>query len=145
MTQPYEGGCECGAIRYLINEEPLVVYACHCTICQTQSGSAFGMGFRLAEAAFVLTKGTLKSFQRVAESGQMFTNSFCPDCGTRIYHQNERSVGMLSLKPGTLDDTSWLVASHQIFADSAQPWVEMSKMSQVFERAPADPKWLRGE
>ena len=145
MTQPYEGGCECGAIRYRITGEPMVVYACHCTICQAQSGSAFGMGFRITEDQFELTKGTLKSFQRVATSGQVFTNSFCPDCGTRIYHLAERSVGMVSLKPGTLDDTSWLVASHQIFTGSAQPWVVMPEGSKVFETVPQDPKWLRGK
>lgn len=145
MTQPYEGGCECGAIRYRITGEPMVVYACHCTICQTQSGSAFGMGFRVTEDQFELTKGTMKSFQRTAASGQVFTNSFCPDCGTRIYHLAERSVGMVSLKPGTLDDTGWLQASHQIFAGSAQPWVAMPEGSKVFETVPKDPKWLRGE
>ena len=31
------------SIRLLVSGDPVVIYACHCTICQTQSGSAFGL------------------------------------------------------------------------------------------------------
>ncbi len=47
MTQspdfPCEGGCACGAVRYRLLVEPLDLHVCHCTNCQTVSGSAFGM------------------------------------------------------------------------------------------------------
>ncbi len=47
MNAVRNGGCQCGHIRYRISEEMLELFACHCTICQTQSGSAFGMSMRL--------------------------------------------------------------------------------------------------
>lgn len=144
MHPPYYGGCECGYIRYTISAAPIVVYACHCTICQTQSGSAFGMAMRIPAASFALTKGMLKTFQRIAESGQVFTNSFCPECGTHIHHQADRSPGQISLKPGTLDDTSWLRPSHHVFLRSAQPWVVIPEDAQGFETVPADRSWLSG-
>ena len=34
------GGCQCGAVRYEIAQEPLAVYVCHCRECQKQSASA---------------------------------------------------------------------------------------------------------
>ena len=145
MQFPLSGGCECGAIRYEIAAAPLVVYACHCTICQTQSGSAFGMAARIPKEAFRLTRGTLKSFTRTAESGQVFTNSFCPDCGTRIHHAASLAPEHLSLKPGTLDDTSWLGPSHHVFARSAQPWVIFPPDAQICETVPADRGWLSGK
>lgn len=43
MPAPYTGGCQCGSVRYVLTSEPLRVAACHCTECQRQSGSAFGM------------------------------------------------------------------------------------------------------
>ncbi|MFT4014840.1 MAG: GFA family protein [Paracoccus sp. (in: a-proteobacteria)] len=144
VEPPYHGGCECGAIRYTISAAPIVVYACHCTICQTQSGSAFGMAMRIPAESFSLTKGTLKTFRRTADSGQVFTNSFCPDCGTRIQHQTDRSPGQISLKPGTLDDTSWLNPSHHVFLRSAQKWVVIPEGAQGFKTVPADRSWLRG-
>jgi hypothetical protein len=132
MPAPYSGGCECGAVRYVVSSEPLALFACHCTICQTQSGSAFGMGMRIPASSFQIMQGTLKSFQRVADSGQVFTNSFCPDCGTRIHHQPSHFPGVLSLKPGTLDDTSWLIPSMHVFLRSAQRWMVIPEESQKF-------------
>ena len=142
MPNPYLGGCQCGAVRYRITSEPIVVFACHCTICQTQSGSAFAMAARFPRESFALTKGALRSFGRLAESGQRFTNSFCPECGTRIHHQADRSPGHISLKPGTLDDTSWLRPSHHVFTRSAQKWVVIPSDAQAFETMPAGRDWL---
>ena len=144
MNPPYVGGCECGAVRYRITKAPIVVYACHCTICQAQSGSAFGMAMRVPAESFELTQGRLKTFQRVASSGQIFTNSFCPECGTRIHHQADRSPGQISLKPGTLDSTSWLRPTYHVFLRSAQTWIIVPKDAKGFETVPADRGWLTG-
>ena len=43
MSHLHTGRCQCGAATYEIGADPIVVYACHCTICQRQSGSAFAM------------------------------------------------------------------------------------------------------
>lgn len=145
MSQPYRGGCECGAIRYVITGEPIVIYACHCTICQSQSGSAFGLAMRVHAKDFKITTGHLKKFTRQAESGQLFTNSFCPDCGTRIHHHASKAATHLSLKPGTLDDTGWLKPTHHVFARSAQPWVVFPEDALVFDTVPSDRAWITGK
>jgi hypothetical protein len=132
-------------VRYKITGDPIVVYACHCTICQTQSGSAFGMAMRIDLTNFNITRGELKSFSRRADSGQIFTNSFCPDCGTRIHHRASKAPDHISLKPGTLDDTSWLNPSHHVFVRSAQPWMIFPEDAQVFDTVPSDRKWLTGK
>ena len=44
MKLPQTGGCQCGAIRYEITEEPQLVYTCHCTDCQRLTSSAFSLG-----------------------------------------------------------------------------------------------------
>lgn len=144
MPQPYKGGCECGSVRYVISGEPIVIYACHCTICQSQSGSAFGLAMRIHSSDFQVTSGELKSFLRQADSGQLFTNSFCPDCGTRIHHHASKAADHLSLKPGTLDETSWLKPTHHVFARSAQPWFVFPSDAQVFDTVPSDRSWLTG-
>ena len=76
---------------------------CHCRECQRQSGSAFGMSLAVPHRAFRLVSGALKSFEAVCDSGRTKTCAFCPECGTRIYHE---TVNGMSVKPGTLDDTS---------------------------------------
>lgn len=36
-----EGGCACGAVRYLLTAPPLIVHICHCRDGQKLTGSAF--------------------------------------------------------------------------------------------------------
>src|SRR4029450_12628237 len=48
-------GCHCGKIRYAAEVDPGKVVICHCTDCQTLSGSAFRTGAeqrRQFQAAF---------------------------------------------------------------------------------------------
>ena len=59
--------------------------------------------------------GLTKQFTRTADSGNEVTGVFCPDCGVRIYHVLKSVQDVLALKPGTLDDTSWLRPGHFIW------------------------------
>ena len=86
MGDPREGGCQCGEVRYQLEGEPLALVVCHCTACQRQSGSAFGMSLIVPKDAFHLVAGAPKNFTRSADSGRSVRCMFCPSCGTRIYH-----------------------------------------------------------
>lgn len=141
---PYVGGCLCGFIHYRITSKAGVVYACHCTICQTHTGTAFSMAMRVPAEDVHLTQGTLKSFQRPG-NGQTLTCSFCPDCGTRIHYVPERSPDQVSLKPGTLDETGWLRPTVHFYASSAKPWVKIPDDATAFDTMPKDKSWLRGD
>jgi hypothetical protein len=124
MSGSHEGGCQCGEVRYRIDAEPLRLAVCHCTDCQRQSGSAFGMSLLVASDSFRLLKGRLKTFSVVCDSGRTKHCAFCPDCGTRIYHQIVERV--VSVKPGTLDDTSWLAPAAHYWTGRKQPWFEIA-------------------
>lgn len=120
MAKPIEGGCQCGHIRYEIREKPKGLAVCHCEDCQKQSGSAFGLSLDVAPAAFHLVSGTLKSFDWTCDSGRIKTCSFCPQCGSRIHHTGEWGM---SLKAGTLDDTSVFQPDSHYWTKRKQPWV----------------------
>ena len=122
MAAPYTGGCQCGLVRYTLTAEPTRLVACHCKECQRQSGSAFGMSMLVQEASLTVT-GQTKQFTRIADSGHENTGVFCPNCGVRIYHIPRYVTGVLVLKPGTLDDTSWLQPEYFVWMKSAQGWV----------------------
>jgi hypothetical protein len=96
--------------------------ACHCKECQRQSGSAFGMSMPVKKDGLTVT-GPTKQFTRIADSGNEVTGVFCPECGVRIYHAANFVQDVLAIKPGTLDDTSWLRPSSFIWMKSAQGWV----------------------
>jgi hypothetical protein len=63
---------------------------------------------------------------------------FCPDCGTRLAHVPERDPSVLNLKPGTLDDTTWLRPVAHLWLDSAQPWVRVPEDALQYRQQPDD-------
>jgi hypothetical protein len=138
VPQPLAGGCQCGRVRFEITDEPLTLYCCHCTECQKQSSSAFGMSLPLKREAVRVTAGVPKAWTRIADSGNRVVCTFCGDCGTRLFHESEVNPGILVVKPGTLDDTSWLAPIGHIWTASAQAWLKPHLDGVSHERQPAD-------
>jgi hypothetical protein len=132
MPAPYTGGCQCGSVNYVVTAEPMRVSACHCKECQRQSGSAFAMSMLLKKDSLTVT-GRTKQFTRIADSGNEVTGVFCPECGVRIYHALQSAPDVLALKPGTLDETSWLRPNSFIWMKSAQGWVPVPDDVEAIE------------
>ena len=120
MTESRTGGCQCGHVRYEISGPVHGLAVCHCRDCQRQSSSAFGMSLFVLPDDFHLTQGTLKTFEVTADSGRKKTCAFCPECGSRIYHRTRRGM---SVKAGTLDDTSVLTPHGHYWTSRKQGWV----------------------
>jgi hypothetical protein len=122
---PATGQCECGSFIYTLDSEPKTIVICHCKHCQRQSGSAFGMSMVLTANQFNILKGTLSSFSRATDAGGTMLCYFCPDCGTRIYHQKEGEEGIVILKPGTLDDADANCPDRQLWTSVKQDWISL--------------------
>ncbi len=132
-----EGGCQCGAIRYEVVGAPVRLVVCHCIDCQRQSSSAFGMTMVVHEEDFRLKKGEPKTYASKSDAGRAKLGAFCPECGTRIYHQTEWRKGRVSVKPGTLDDTSWLNLDMHLWTRSKQSWVIIPEGVEAYEKQPS--------
>lgn len=138
-TLPLTGGCFCGAIRYEITAFPLLVYACHCTQCQRQTGSAFGISMPVATGSLHIVKGTLKPWKRATATGNaVVTSWFCSGCGGRIYGERDTRPESINVRAGTLDDTSWLSPVAHFFMANAQPWEQISDPSICYDTFPPD-------
>jgi hypothetical protein len=135
---PMTGGCSCGAIRYEITAFPLLLYACHCTNCQTASGSACALNMPVATTGFRIVKGEPKGWRHLSPSGAEVTSRFCDDCGARIYGERKLRPESINVRAGTLDDTGWLIPVAHMFLKSAQPWAAVAAGAECFEMAPAD-------
>jgi len=123
VAMPQPGGCFCGALRYQLSAPPLMIYNCHCTNCQKITGGAFTVAATVIESALVFTKGAPKRMAWKADSGNDRFGLFCGDCGSRIANGQTPSTGLLSLRAGTFDDTSWVEPVGDIWTKSAQGWV----------------------
>ncbi len=118
-----EGGCQCGAIRYRLLASPAALYACHCRDCQKQSSSAFGMSMWMKSDEIEFSGADPKIYATRGDSGNAKNCAFCPECGTRLYHQFPPGE-LLSVKAGTLDDTTDLQPTCHIWTRRAQPWLK---------------------
>jgi hypothetical protein len=112
-------------LRYEVREAPVMVYNCHCTNCQKIGGGAFGTPVTIKEASFAFTTGEPAKIMWTSDAGNQRYGYFCGACGSRIAHGQMTSSGSLSLRSGTLDDTSWINPVGDIWVRSKQPWVEI--------------------
>ena len=126
MIETFEGQCQCGEVTYRVVGTPVTLFACHCTECQRQSSSAFGMALWVRHADVRLLSGELKKWTRLTPSGRDMVCSFCPTCGTRLFHEMIGQSELLSIKPGTLHDTRLLEPAGHIWTRSKQPWVHIA-------------------
>jgi hypothetical protein len=129
------GGCLCSQVRYTAEAEPAFVGVCHCRNCQRQAGSAFSINVAIPKSAFSL-QGTLKTYRDHGDSGKAVLRRFCPECGSPIVSEVELRPDLTIIKAGTLDDTSWLKPTMEIFCDSAQPWVGLAGNMRRFAKMP---------
>lgn len=135
------GGCQCTAVRYELIGIPKMLYACHCSDCQKQSASAFGMSLITSRDDVNFSQGQerLKTWDTRGENGAIKRCAFCPDCGTRIFHAAEREDRPISIKAGSLEDTQWLQPVAHIWLRSAQPWIEIDhRQFRCFAQEPDD-------
>ena len=135
---PLCGGCPCAAVRFAVKAMPLLVYACHCGECQRASGSSFGLSMPVAADSFALTNGKPRSWRRAGASGVESISWFCADCGGRIFGERASGPEIISVRAGTLDDTSWLRPVAHIYLRNAQAWQRIPNHAECFDVLPAD-------
>jgi hypothetical protein len=116
------GNCHCGQITFEADIDAERVRVCHCTDCQTLTGSAYRTNVPVTGESFVLKSGEPKVYIKTADSGNKRAQAFCPECGTPIYSAIPGDPSSYSLRIGTLDRRAELLPSIQIWCRSALPW-----------------------
>ena len=130
-----QGGCHCGYITYEAEVDPEAVRICHCTDCQTLSGSAYRVNVSARKSEFTLLTGQPKLYIKTAESGTKRAHGFCPECGTAIYSTaNVAEPDAYGLRVGTIRERSQLPPRKQGWCRSALDW------AMNIESLPQSPK-----
>ena len=120
-----DGACACGAIRIEAEADPEKTQVCHCTDCQTATGTALRVSLPVAGGTLKVTGQPTTYIKTTAESGRPRVQAFCGTCGTPLY---STSVGdgvqpSYTLRVGILRQRDQLTPRRQIWWRSAQPWV----------------------
>ncbi len=139
MSFPQLGGCECAKVRYQLTSDPVTVYACHCTDCQTATGASFTLSMFVNRNAIKLLRGEPQLREFKLPDGRERRALACAGCGTTLWGEPRKFPDLLNLQPGTLDDTSWFRPVGHIWTRSAQPWVTISPEALRYKKQPEDP------
>jgi hypothetical protein len=130
-----EGGCYCGAVRYVADGEPMMKAQCHCRECQYITGGAPNLFMALPADGFAYTQGEPSRFTR-SDLERPVTREFCPTCGTHLLTRPPGFAGVI-VKIGSLDDPSLFGGPDMaIYTLDKQAFHHVPEGLPAFERMP---------
>jgi len=120
-----DGACTCGNIRIEAEADPGMVGICHCTDCQTATGTAFRVSIPVSGASLKLSGEPTIYIKTTAESGRPRAQAFCGQCGSPIYSTTpgEGRQESYMVRVGILRQRDELAPKRQIWWRSARNWV----------------------
>lgn len=120
-----DGTCACGTIKVEGEADPEKTQVCHCTDCQSGSGTAFRVSIPVPGATFKMTGQPTFYVKTTAESGNPRVQAFCPKCGSPIYSTtNGQGVQpSYAVRVGILRQRDQLIPRKQNWFRSARAWV----------------------
>ncbi len=130
------GGCQCGEVRYESVGESLDLYVCHCKECRGQSASAFGISLIVPRQGLRVTRGAPQFWTRPSDSGGQVDGAFCPNCGSRLWHESEGGSETVSIKGGSLDEPPDISAAGHIWTSRKLPGLDIPKGVPQFPEEP---------
>lgn len=131
-----EGGCYCGAVRYVADGDPVFNGQCHCRECQYISGGSPNVAVAIPESGFAYTRGAPKVFKR-GDLEAPVAREFCAECGTHMVSRAPALAGVAIIKRGTLDQPSAFGDPQvAIFLVDRQPFHQVPAGIATFERMP---------
>lgn len=140
MSDGFKGGCLCGAVRFESAIAPQLVGHCHCMDCRKTSGTGHGTNIMIPVDAFTIS-GDVKFYDCVADSGNVVSRGFCPNCGSAIYSTNSGTPGVVYPRASSLDDPNRVTPQVVVYASRAPVWDYVDQSLPAFpEMPPADPR-----
>jgi hypothetical protein len=126
MSDQIQGGCLCGAVRFVANGEPKGVAWCHCQSCRKHSGAPVSVFVAFQRDAYVVTQGEITKFN--SSPGRW--RGFCARCGSTLTCEGERSPET-HFHIGAIDQAAQLQPMRHIFPEERLPWLHLREGSEL--------------
>ena len=136
MSDTVTGSCLCGKISYSFDKSQVIsAHHCHCTDCQKSTGCGKATIVMVPEPAMQMT-GELKKYTVQGEGGSHVSRGFCDHCGSPMMSFIEELPGLVIVKAGSMDDSSWIKITSSFWSDTAQTWSPVDAAYPVSARNP---------
>jgi len=136
MSHAYTGGCACGAVRYEIPAEPMVMADCQCRDCQRRSGTGHGSYLTFAGRKDVKISGRATHCDLVADSGNVKTHAFCPACGTPVYLTFAAMPDLFTVHAASLDEPERYLPQMVFYRARGPVWDRVDPSLAAFDSMP---------
>jgi hypothetical protein len=135
MSEPYTGGCACGAIRFEIDDEPLFQNHCQCLDCQHKSGTGHGSYLSFPRRRAKQT-GDATLWSMLADSGNVKTRAFCPTCGSPVSMTFSAMPDIFTVHAASLDDPDRFTPQVVTYAIRGHAWDRLDPALPRFDKMP---------
>lgn len=115
------GGCFCGAIRYRVDEPPVEVSHCHCSICRRTTGAPFVTWATFHADRFAFTTGRPTELRATPRA----VRTLCATCGTALTFRETARDRCVDVTVGSLDRAEAVVAQGHIWVTSRLSWLRV--------------------
>ena len=117
-----EGGCQCGAVRYVLSGEPLMAAVCPCTMCR-RAHAAPVVAWAMYDASQVRFR---QGEPRQHASSPEAKRGFCAACGTQLSFTATFLPGLVDISIGSLDDPESVKPSLHYWHSKHLSWAEFA-------------------
>ncbi|WP_312162967.1 GFA family protein [Phenylobacterium sp.] len=119
MSEVWEGGCLCQAVRFRASGAPKWTIWCHCQSCRKHSGAPVSAFAAFDAASVEVVRGEITRFA----SSPGVLRGFCATCGSTLTCEGDRSLGELHIHIGAFDEPERLAPIAEVFPEERLPWV----------------------
>lgn len=117
----FEGGCLCGAVRFVAAGSPYRVGVCHCMDCRKHHGALFHASAIFPDQA-VTIDGETKSYKG---------RYFCPNCGSSVFSKSDDEI---EINLGSLDATDQLKPNYELWTIRREAWLPPLPLKHHYAR-----------
>jgi hypothetical protein len=84
-----DGQCHCGCVTYRAEIDPAKVSICHCTDCQSLTGSPYRVTVICSAEDVRLTGAAPEIYGKRGDNGRIRNQHFCGECGSPLFTSGE--------------------------------------------------------
>ena len=117
-----EGGCFCGAVRYVATGDAVTLCICHCESCRWATGAPMVAWGTFPRAHFRVTRG--EPVDHVSSPGVI--RSHCADCGTSLTYRHASRLDEIDVTLASFDDAGALAPTRHIWVQDKLPWITLA-------------------
>ena len=137
MSDPIQGGCLCGRVRYQVRGPFDTFHLCHCSQCRRSTGSAHAANIFTTEDRLEWLSGQELVKRYIPDEPDVISKAFCSHCGSLVPYTSLKS-GRLIVPAGSLSEPPDIRPNFNIFWRDRADWYDAGLVAEHIEQFPGD-------